>query len=1221
MLMALAASAVLYAAGAEITFSEQKYTDKQVIKTIKLENGITLTFSDAKYYNSGSALRVYASSKMTVTAETDISSINLTLPDSKYLGNFDTEYTDINAQTWSHTTTSQARISKVVIVLADGETVSVGGVSLSPAALDINVGEIAALTPVIIPSNATNQEVTWSAKNGLVSVTDGKVLGVGEGEDIVTVTTVDGGYTATCTVTVTRPAKLVGTIYEKVTSLQSLAVGDTVVLVCETDSVAAGKTLKTSGSSSYLDTVHIRLAKNQAAADSALQLVVGKNGSYYTLTTADKKTVGAHAVKYIDLGSTTGTNDWTITFDAEGNASVKANLTAKVYLQYNASSPRFTCYDGKQTAVQIYKKTTQQTGEVHVENVYLDPTTLNIRKGASAQLKAIIAPATADNQKVTWTVAQSDIADVTDGLVTAKAVGETTVTVTTEDGNKQATCPVIVTDSVHVSDISINPSVAGIKELTTLQLTATVAPLDADNQKIIWRSSDETVATVDDSGLVTALRFGQTLITAASDEFPAVQATCTLTVTAQPGDRYHLMTADSTLHDGDLIVFYNAGKQSASAGLVESGKYLSGTPAVVAGEDLIIEESMPMLLTKNGSYWNLSINGNPIGHGITSDNSVDFNGNYSDFTVTIDNQAMAVVKSQTSANPQFYCNNLGDFRLYNSTSMSPVQLYRKVISPDVPIAVESVELDLDTLYLRAGEQDMLEAYITPDNAKVQDIEWGSLDETVATVTDGAVSAIAKGETKVWVKTVDGGYTDTCFVKVYASLNQPDVTWNQLQSLDSLKEGTRVFFASVKADEDYVMGIYDYDAAKSNIQGAAATFSEDRHQVTAGESYAYTVHIENGKYMFTDLDGSYLCDYNQKNLSAQDNLDNKARWAGEMTEDFAFKFTNAYNTGYMVYNNHNSNMFCCYNAYDPSNMAYIAIYSDNAPEWVEPVRVPELYILVDKDTITDKVDFGDVVYDDTWGTEVNPYEAAKTLTFAAKNLTDNIHLSLAHGKVFTLYTEEIRPTGGTASVQFSTDTKGTYSDTLYVMCDTIVRKIALTAKAVTEEEVKPSISLSTAAIDLYLTSENNFNDLQMFTFSTSNMVKNLYVKWENTTGNSIPDRQGESVEILAESEYVYYGQTTNLGIVDYTDAEVYIDATAYTEGTYTSSLLFYTPDENDKSKNAFEQRVTVTVHVSYDPMPTDLYGAKDTVYLHKIIKDNQLLIYRNNHWHNAFGHKK
>jgi len=1006
-----------------------------------------------------------------------------------------------------------------------------------------------------------------------------------------------------------------GTIYEKVTALKSLVVGDTIVLVYEADSVAASSTLKTSGSSSYLDTIHIRLYDDKAFADSAMQLVVGKKGNYYTLTTTDGKTLGASKTKYVDLGSTTGTNDWTITFDNSDNASLKANLTSNVYLQYNTQNPRFTCYDGKQKAVQIYRRTLQKVDTIHVEQVSLDQTTLALRKGASSQLKAIIAPATADNQNVAWTSSETSVADVVDGLVTANAVGETTIMVTTEDGGKQATCLVTVTDSIHVTGIQMEHKVAGMKELTTLQLVASVLPLNADNQTIIWTSSDECVATVDANGLITAARYGQTLIIAASDEFPTMQDTCILTITAQPGDRYHLMTKDSVLRDGDSIVFYNATKMTASAGLVESGKYLEGQTAAKAGTDLIIEESQPMLLKKSGTYWNLSINSSPIGHNQTSDNSVDFNGSYSDFTLTIDDDAMATVKSQTTANPQFYCNNSGDFRLYNSTSMNPIQLYRKVTNPDVPIAVERVELDYDTLYLRADEQDQLEAYIYPEKAKIQDVEWGSTNEAVAAVQNGVVSALAKGESKIWVRTVDGDFTDTCYVRVYASLHQPDVTWNRLQSLDSLKEGTRVFFASVKQSENYVMGIYDYDVAKANIRGAAATFTNDYHTVTASESFAYTVSIENGKYIFRDLDGSYLCDYNQKNLSAQDNLDNKARWTGTMNEYFEFLFTNTYNTGYVIYNNHNSDMFCCYNAFDKSNLARIAIYADNAPEWVEPVRVPELHIIVDKDTITDVLDFGDVVYDDGWGTEVNPYEAAKTLTFKTKWLTDSIRLSLHKGVAFSLLTDVIRPDGGTASLQFSTDKNGVYSDTLYITCDTIVRQIVLTANAVTQEEAKPALTLSTKSITMSINLQETYQADAEMTFSVKNLKKNLYIKWEKGT---IPSAAGESATVLVgnDATEIPFGGAPSFGTSTRTNEDILFETVAYTEGTYISTLCFYSPDETDKTKNAFEERVTITIHVT--DTPTSLYDVTTDMENKKVLKDNQLLIYHNGLWYNTLG---
>ncbi|MCQ2341627.1 MAG: hypothetical protein MJZ48_04155, partial [Paludibacteraceae bacterium] len=222
-------------------------------------------------------------------------------------------------------------------------------------------------------------------------------------------------------------------------------------------------------------------------------------------------------------------------------------------------------------------------------------------------------------------------------------------------------------------------------------------------------------------------------------------------------------------------------------------------------------------------------------------------------------------------------------------------------------------------------------------------------------------------------------------------------------------------------------------------------------------------------------------------------------------------------------------------------------------------------------------------------------------------------------------DTIKATGkNDRSIQFSTDTKGSCSDTLYITCDTIVRKIVLLAKAVTEEEIKPAITFSTRQVYLNPNYQNGCSDIAMFTFTTTNMVKNLYIKWENTPGNSIPSYQGESAEVLAESECVIYGSSTNMGIVDYTDAEVLIAATAYTPGTYTSTLLFYTPDANDKSKNAFEERVTITIEASVDPVPTDWenhFRDVSSPRILKQIKNNQLLIYSNGRWHNALGQTK
>lgn len=92
-------------------------------------------------------------------------------------------------------------------------TVSVTGVTLDKTTAELTVGETVTLTATVAPDNATNKNVTWSSDNTAVATVDenGKVTAVGEGTATITVTTEDGNFTASCTVTVTAaPTVFVG---------------------------------------------------------------------------------------------------------------------------------------------------------------------------------------------------------------------------------------------------------------------------------------------------------------------------------------------------------------------------------------------------------------------------------------------------------------------------------------------------------------------------------------------------------------------------------------------------------------------------------------------------------------------------------------------------------------------------------------------------------------------------------------------------------------------------------------------------------------------------------------------------------------------------------------------------------------------------------------------------------------------------------------------------
>ena len=93
-----------------------------------------------------------------------------------------------------------------VTVTYTASNVPVTGVSLDKSTDTVEIGSTTTLTETVAPSNATNKTVSWSTSNSSVAtVSNGVVTGVSAGSAVITVTTQDGGFTDTCTVTVTEP--------------------------------------------------------------------------------------------------------------------------------------------------------------------------------------------------------------------------------------------------------------------------------------------------------------------------------------------------------------------------------------------------------------------------------------------------------------------------------------------------------------------------------------------------------------------------------------------------------------------------------------------------------------------------------------------------------------------------------------------------------------------------------------------------------------------------------------------------------------------------------------------------------------------------------------------------------------------------------------------------------------------------------------------------------
>ncbi len=170
---------------------------------------------------------------------------------------------------------------------------------------------------------------------------------------------------------------------------------------------------------------------------------------------------------------------------------------------------------------------------VAVTGVSLNKQTLSLVEGDSETLTATVAPSNATNKAVSWKSSDASVASVDNsGKVTAVKAGSATITVTTTDGSKTATCSVTVTaKTIEVNDVGLDKSEMEMVAGDSYQFTVTLKPDNASDKALSWSSSDENVATVDNSGKVTAISEGKVTITVKTSN-PAQSASCDITVKA-----------------------------------------------------------------------------------------------------------------------------------------------------------------------------------------------------------------------------------------------------------------------------------------------------------------------------------------------------------------------------------------------------------------------------------------------------------------------------------------------------------------------------------------------------------------------------------------------------------------------------------------------------------------------------------------------------------------
>lgn len=206
----------------------------------------------------------------------------------------------------------------------------------------------------------------------------------------------------------------------------------------------------------------------------------------------------------------------------------------------------------------------KQPETISVTGITVNPTSAELTEGESVTITATVAPSDATNKNVQWSSSNPDI-QVSNGTVTTSfkpgaattsvggrlVLGKGTITATTEDGGKTATCEITVfAKTIAVTSISMSTDELFLEKGQSFKLEATVLPDNASEKTVQWTSSDTSIATVDQNGTVNAIAAGKTTVMASAG---GVSASCAVTVVFIPVSSIYLDQNSVTLEIGETV--------------------------------------------------------------------------------------------------------------------------------------------------------------------------------------------------------------------------------------------------------------------------------------------------------------------------------------------------------------------------------------------------------------------------------------------------------------------------------------------------------------------------------------------------------------------------------------------------------------------------------------------------------------------------------------------
>ena len=470
-------------------------------------------------------------------------------------------------------------------------------------------------------------------------------------------------------------------------------------------------------------------------------------------------------------------------------------------------------------------------------------------------------PSNAYNKAIRWESSDPQIASVDEsGYVQAVNGGTATIRAIALDNEVSA--EITITVESKVSGIALNQSEAAVMRGETVTLQAYIEPADANNKNVLWSSSDESVATVDQTGVVTTHGIGIATITATTEE-GGYQADCTIKVDADIKGTENLMigavaTASSTVSangvtpqgavDQDYTTRWASNYKDISEAEAEDQWLLMELPEartinevrITWFSETVYGKEYQILGSNDGENFEVMAN-------VTDGQNKQYIINCSEMTVkyvkfqgikrTATNGGYGIVEFEAYYNPRIvdtlteakllasrYDEELvGSYAGYQQLKVAisqaealiqgeftsaEIQQAVSALSAGIEayqaeiIAVESVQVAQHEITLEIKTTAEIQATVTPENAIDKQLIYTTSNDSVVQVDqNGLLTALRKGTAVVTVTSRDGGHSATVNVTVTALTDNPPVITASDVTIEQGSRFNPLDYATVSDVED------------------------------------------------------------------------------------------------------------------------------------------------------------------------------------------------------------------------------------------------------------------------------------------------------------------------------------------------------------------------------------------------------------------------------------